>query len=192
MTTETRTRVLPATGRTVPAEPAYELSGFKQMETLDGVAYNARVKVGGKFVGAIENGGHGGDTWFYPSVPTARGEWDAFAAAYYTINPPEDLDAVGFVPDPADALIDEADLAKRLNRSVKGGTVVLRETLTDDAAQVAWRGDGFPTLRFAIPGCKDHARALAAAVRHPSCADGKYETYLPGTGWVLLTATVAD
>lgn len=190
--TATKTRTLTATGRTVPAEPAYTLSGYKSMPTHDGVAATVTVRVGKTVVGTIEDGGTGGGTYFHGHSADAVREWDAFERAYSVLNPALlreadgtlrvieqaegtavafDFDAFVYVPDAADALLFEAELSKKLVSAVRRGRTVCRRPQPD---LQAWADDGyaFSTVNAAL----DRARTQLTA-------DG-YEVFTLDRGWV--------
>lgn len=197
--TRMRSRVLPVTGRRVPAEPEYVLSKMRQMGTSDGVAFTAEVRVGGRVVGLIENHGTGGGTWFSGATAADRKAWEEFERGYAELNPePEPPGGSNpqtgpsgaevrtypvdwtFVPDAADLLFTEADLRKRLDGYVKRGSVVVRKI---GVTPQEWQDDDheFGTLRIKGHGWDE---ALRAAKARPDAVG--YETYLPSRGWVPL------
>lgn len=170
MTNQTRvaTRVLPATGATVPAEPDYVLGNLREMETHDGVAFNASVKVGRALVGTIENQGSGGGTWFRPLTAAAHTQWQQWIRGYSDLHRDEQF----LVEESAaDLLYTEADLLKRFKRFASRGSTVVRERVTDHRA---WMLDGCPFATVKAPA----EQALRVA------ASRGYEVFLPDRGWV--------
>lgn len=108
------------TGDTIPASLAnvtLEITG--EMETHDGVAFNALVRAGGKVVGTIENEGRGGGTWFHHHDLVARTWWEEAVKEFEPILKEEEGD-IGFAPNAeewlADRLYEDAALRKELDR----------------------------------------------------------------------------
>lgn len=80
--TETKTAAdlvrLPHTGLRVP-DTSLSVSRYKALETSDGVAFTANLRVGNKIVGQIEDLGNGGETMLQPRDWRVYGETE-FAA----------------------------------------------------------------------------------------------------------------
>lgn len=124
-TTTTRTRVLPATGITVPADPVLILTGVRTFRAIEGEGFEATVRIGGpqgRVLGRIEQDGNGGGTWLRLADAAGRAEFDAYVEACTALDPDLGFTAHETV---CNLLFEEADLLKRLNRK---GQVVFRRT----------------------------------------------------------------
>jgi hypothetical protein len=79
--TDVTTVRLPHTGLHVP-DRSLTITGYKEHETQDGVAFAARLRHNNKIVGRVVNHGTGGMTFFYADRPAVFGEThlEAYAA----------------------------------------------------------------------------------------------------------------
>lgn len=97
--------LLPAT--LVPApDRDWKVSSVDSLQTSNGVAFVAKLRLDGKLVGTIENQGNGGGSWAQ-CTPEASGVWRTSAAAY------------GGDEELADALVQEYEVSKLLNGKTK-------------------------------------------------------------------------
>lgn len=169
-----QTVILPATGRTVPAAAAtYTLASLKQMNTMNGVAFTATVKQGKVTVGHIEQSGRGGMTFFHSTTAEHHKAWDAAEKDFLAL-PLEQGEE--FKPETlADALFDEWDARKVLDRKGRSGAV-LREAQTSG---IAWLADGMPHAH--VKGATA-AEVLSAPTRVPV----RFAEVWTADGWTAI------
>jgi len=188
MTTNTddTTVRLPHTGLWVPNR-SLSVTALRQMQTHDGVAYTANLRMDNRIIGTIENEGCGGMTRFFPRDYRAYGEkqLDAYAERCRS----EEGGPVT-AENLLDELIDEYDWTRKTAAAQRKGQMLLRlmdHILRDGVERV---GDPYPRgeASSAIPRNDRHWQELATQVldRMDPGPHGWWQAWT-GTAWRDVT-----
>ena len=142
------------------ANPEWRVTGLRGMDTYDGVAFTATVRVGARIVGTLENSGTGGPTTFYGKTTGAQREW----AEYVQASKPLIAERMHFLAEEivADRLIAEYDTLAPLARAAKRGELPFLKPSEDVGAFVS-QGIGLGVLRQDGPRAEAYLTATYGA-----------------------------
>lgn len=126
---------LPHTGLRVP-DRSLTATGYREIETSDGVAFSAKLRVNRRIVGLIENGGYGGPTGFAPNSPATYN--GVHLLRYAGRCRTEDGAELTQVEALLDLLVDEAEWCRKVTAAAKKGRMALRRLETDSAADAPY------------------------------------------------------
>ncbi|MBD2829859.1 hypothetical protein ID875_20970 [Streptomyces globisporus] len=174
---------LPHTGLHVPHD-RYTLADLRQMLTRCGIAYNATVREGERYVGTIENQGNGGGTWLIPASAADRQAVHDFATICRMEGEPLSEE------DVLDHLVTEHETAQEVAKCEKKRASLIRGT-EEDGMPAAMLTVGIPPVwldRADSPFLPKIVRDLK--VRDPDVAVWEFWT---GGDWKQLDlSTVTD
>jgi hypothetical protein len=110
---------LPHTGLEVPdGDDNPHVTSLKELNTRNGVAFTAVVRIGKRRIGTLDNDGNGGGTWFHQDTFADYQTWNRFVTDCRHAGLEVHAEKV------ADALVEEYDTYWAIKRQVrKGGTL---------------------------------------------------------------------
>src|SRR5882762_7598929 len=112
---------LPHTGLEVPdGDNNPHVTSLKELNTCNGVAFTAVVRIGKRRIGTIENGGNGGNTLFRQDTYADYQTWKQFVAACRLTGQQVNAEKV------ADSLVEEYDTDRTVKRQTKKGGTLAR------------------------------------------------------------------
>lgn len=180
---------LPHTGLRVP-HTRFSVTGYKELNTHDGVAFTANLRRDNKTVGLIEQGGHGGPTMWQPTDSTRFGwrDMEAFAADCRTAD-----DEQADVERVLDELVEEHQAARALARTLRAGQTPVRVNVAyynGDEPIGAYAAEYLGLTGGEVKPDRYPAVAQMLATRRPV---GKHDYWQIWTGsqWVRLPSPAA-
>ncbi|MFD0575200.1 hypothetical protein [Dactylosporangium darangshiense] len=177
---------LPHSRLRIPAElRGLRVTSYRALDTRDGQAFNAVLRLGRDAVGAIRNAGDGGASSYDPNLPSRLGyrELRACVAACRTRSgrrPSEE--------EFLDALVEEYQGTRRVGQATRAGLSALR--------MLAPLGDGFYTLAVAtaqpVRNDADRAELARQLDANMRADDGGHWQIWTGDRWddLIITPTM--
>lgn len=96
------------------------VTSLKQLNTRNGVAFTAVVRIGKRRIGTLDNEGNGGGTWFHQDTYDDYQAWNRFVADCRDDGNQVQAEKV------ADALVEEYDTDREIKRQLRTGGTLAR------------------------------------------------------------------